>query len=228
MSYVKDTDIFDATNGGLDIILSYYPNAEKATTSNKQFKLRESEKTASASLKKLQNGIWVVTDFGGDQVPRNGIMVCASEENFDYGKACAYLGSLYRIEGAPIEVFKPIIQKRELADGETPKTYDFKYKEFTEKELALLGSRVNASHCEEFQLKSIESYTYFKDNDLFQQAKSLFKDLNDKNISMLIRRLNKDWKNYLSSLKEFYNGNPKGLTGKPSYPKPKKLSKVLY
>lgn len=165
MSYVKDTDIFDATNGGLDIILNYYPNAEKATTSNKQFKLRESEKTASASLKKLSNGIWVVTDFGGDQVSRNGIMVCASEENLDYGKACAYLGSLYRIEGAPIEVFKPIIQKRELAEGETPKTYDFKYKEFTEKELALLGPRVNASHCEEFQLKSIESFTYFKENE---------------------------------------------------------------
>jgi hypothetical protein len=165
MSYVKDTEIFEATNGGLDIILSYYPNAEKAISSNKQFKLRESEKTASASLKKLANGIWVVTDFGGDQVSRNGIMVCAIEENLDYGKACAYLGSLYRIEGAPIEVFKPIIKKRELTEGETPKTYDFKYKEFTEKELALLGPRVNASHCEDFQLKSIESYTYFKDNE---------------------------------------------------------------
>ena len=68
---------------------------------------------------------------------------------------------------------------------------------------------------------------YFKDNHLFQQAKSLYHNLNDKNISMLIRRLNKDWKNYFSSLKEFYNGNPKGLTGKPSFPKPKKLSKVF-
>lgn len=69
--------------------------------------------------------------------------------------------------------------------------------------------------------------TYFKDNTLFQQAKSLYKDLNDKNISMIIRRLNKDWKNYFSSLHDFYNGNPKGLTGKPSFPKPKKLSKVF-
>ena len=69
--------------------------------------------------------------------------------------------------------------------------------------------------------------TYFKDNDLFQQAKSLHNDLNDKNISMIVRRLNKDWKNYFSSLKEFYNGNKLGLTGKPSFPKPKKLSKVF-
>jgi len=69
--------------------------------------------------------------------------------------------------------------------------------------------------------------TYFKDNDLFQQAKSLHNELNTHNSSMLIRRLNKDWKNYFSSLKEFYNGNPKGLTGKPCFPKPKKLSKVF-
>ena len=69
--------------------------------------------------------------------------------------------------------------------------------------------------------------TYFKDNDLFQQAKSLHNELNAHNSSMIIRRLNKDWKNYFSSLKEFYNGNPKGLTGKPSFPKAKKLSKVF-
>ena len=69
--------------------------------------------------------------------------------------------------------------------------------------------------------------TYFKDNDLFQQAKSLNNDLNDKNISMIVRRLNKDWKNYFSSLKDFYNGNQLGLTGKPSCPKAKKLSKVF-
>jgi IS605 OrfB family transposase len=69
--------------------------------------------------------------------------------------------------------------------------------------------------------------TYFKDNDLFQQAKSLHNQLNAHNSSMIIRRLNKDWKNYFSSLKDFYNGNKLGLTGKPSFPKPKKLSKVF-
>ena len=73
----------------------------------------------------------------------------------------------------------------------------------------------------------IKINTYFKDNNLFQQAKSLNQILNAHNSSMLIRRLNKDWKNYFSSLKEFYNGNKLGLTGKPSFPKAKKLSKVF-
>ena len=87
--------------------------------------------------------------------------------------------------------------------------------------LSLNSGGINTSHT----INKVN--TYFKDNDLFIQAKSLYKDLNDKNISMIIRRLNKDWSNYFFSLKEFSNGNPKGLTGKPSFPKPKKLSKVF-
>jgi hypothetical protein len=54
MNYVKDTDIFDATNGGLRLP---YPNAHDVITKTaRQFKLRESEKTASA-LKLLENGV---------------------------------------------------------------------------------------------------------------------------------------------------------------------------
>jgi hypothetical protein len=49
------------------------------TKTARQFKLRESEKTASASLKLLENGVWVVTDFCGDAIPRNGVQVCALE-----------------------------------------------------------------------------------------------------------------------------------------------------
>ncbi|WP_026730176.1 hypothetical protein [Flavobacterium denitrificans] len=166
MSYVKDTDIFEKTNGGLDIILAYYPNAHKVITkTSRQFKLRESEKTASASLKQLENGVWVVTDFGGDQVPRNGIMVCMIEENKSYGEACAILGARYHIQGADLEVVKPIIEKRSLKTDETPNTFNFVYKDFTDKELAMLGPRVNEKICKEFNLKSCASYTHCKENE---------------------------------------------------------------
>ena len=167
MSYVKEQDIFDATNGGLDIILSYYPNANKVITKvAKQFKLRESEKTASASLKQLQNGVWVVTDFGGDQKSRNGIQVCALEESISYGEACSLLGSRYQIKGAELQVYKPIIQKRSLNADEVPGTYNFVYKDFTKKELALLGARVNEKICQEFSLHSCESFDYIKENEV--------------------------------------------------------------
>jgi hypothetical protein len=111
MNYVKDTDIFDATNGGLEIITSYYPNAHDVITKTaRQFKLRESEKTASASLKLLENGVWVVTDFGGDAIPRNGVQVCALEENKSYGEACAILGARFNVKGADLTIYKPTIK----------------------------------------------------------------------------------------------------------------------
>lgn len=167
MSYVKDTDIFDATNGGLDIITAYYPNALKVITKTaRQFKIRDSEKTASASLKQLQNGVWVVTDFGGDQLPRNGIMICQKEENISYGEACALLGARYNVKGAELQVYKPIIEKRPLAADETPKSYHFVYNEsISDKELALLGPRVNEQHCADFKLKSCKSFAYCKENE---------------------------------------------------------------
>jgi hypothetical protein len=166
MSYVKDTDIFDATNGGLDIITSYYPNARNVISKTaRQFKLRESEKTASASLKLLQNGVWVVTDFGGDSVSRNGIQVCALEERITYGEACALIGARFNIKGAEMQIHKPKLEKRPLAPEEVAGSYYFVYKDFTEKELSLLGPRVNAAHCGDFKLRSCESFTYCKENE---------------------------------------------------------------
>lgn len=166
MSFVKDTDILEATNGGLEIILAYYPNADKVLSKTaRQFKLRESEKTASASLKQLSNNVWVVTDFGGDAVSRNGIQVCAVEEGISYGEACALLGSRYQVKGAEIQIVKPIIEKRSLKADEVPGTYHFTYKDFTVKELALIGPRVNEKHCEDFKLRSCKSFSYCKENE---------------------------------------------------------------
>lgn len=60
---------------------------------------------------------------------------------------------------------------------------------------------------------------------LFQQAIEFsIKYLNDKNISMLITRLRKDWANFFTFLKDFKKGK---LSHPPSYPKPKKLKQVF-
>lgn len=166
MSFVKDTDILNATNGGLDIILSYYPNAAKVLhKAARQFKVRETEKTASASLKQMPDGVWVVTDFGGDQKSRNGVQICQLEEGVSYGEACAILGARFHIEGAKLQLVKPIIERRALEPEEVPGGYDFEFKDFTDAELKLLGPRVNSVHCGEFKLKSCESFTYFKENE---------------------------------------------------------------
>lgn len=67
---------------------------------------------------------------------------------------------------------------------------------------------------------------YFQNNNLLNQAKLASANLNDKNISMVVRRIKKDWSNYFKSLKE-YIANPSPFSGKPSYPKAKKLSQVF-
>ena len=63
-------------------------------------------------------------------------------------------------------------------------------------------------------------------NDLYQQLLSEGQQLNDKNISQVITRLAKDWKNSLKNLKAYY-AKSKKFTGKPNTPKAKKLSKVF-
>jgi len=165
--YVEDHKILEATNGGLDIIVYYYPNANKVVhKAAKTFKIRESEKTASASLKQLSGGVWVVTDFGGDQKSRNGIQVCMLEESVSYAEACMLLGSRYSIEGAKMEVHMPIIEKRPLKPEESKGDYYFNYNEtISDAELKLLGPRVNEAHCKIVKLKSCKSFTYCKDNE---------------------------------------------------------------
>ena len=68
---------------------------------------------------------------------------------------------------------------------------------------------------------------YFNHNhvnfELFNQAKAVCIHLNDKNVGEIVGRLHKDWSNFFTALKKFKNNNN---LQKPSYPKPKKLSKV--
>lgn len=66
-------ELLDATNGGLDIILKYYPQAKSCVQNpNRKFKIRD-EKTPSASIKQLENGRWILTDFGGDGIAKDAI-----------------------------------------------------------------------------------------------------------------------------------------------------------
>ena len=62
--------------------------------------------------------------------------------------------------------------------------------------------------------------------ELFNQAKLACLDLNDKNVGEIVGRLHKDWSNFFVTLKKFNSNKSNNNLQKPSYPKPKKLSKV--
>ena len=141
MAYVKFEDILEQTDGGLDIITSYYPDAQNALSrKDKKFKIRD-EKTASASIRRKKDGNYYVTDFGGDQRERNAIGICMLETGKDFPEACAYLGGRFRIqsEGADWKPLLPGIDKRPLKAKEEPGTYDIQFKDFTDEELKMIG-----------------------------------------------------------------------------------------
>lgn len=165
MAYIDYKDLLEQTNYGLQIITMYYPDAANALTrKDKKFKIRE-ERTASASIRLKGNSYWV-TDFGGDQKERNAIGVCMFETGKSFVEAVNYLGSVFKVKGASTWVeIKPEWSKRPLKEGESYKDYDIEPKEFTDEELSILGPKVNESHCKDYNLVSLKSFTFCKETE---------------------------------------------------------------
>lgn len=130
MQYVDADEILQQTNGGLDIILSLYPDAaESEHKRNRKFKIRD-EKTASASLHRKHDpakgmDVWLVTDFGNDSKPRNGILCYALENNLSYVDAIQELARQYNIVGAKPEDAPRAEYSERPASAEEPEGHKF-------------------------------------------------------------------------------------------------------
>jgi len=101
MPFFKTEDIFNASNGGLNIILNLYPQAyDCVSQKNKKFKLRDSDKTASVALKEFNDGgitVWKIKDFGNTGTLKNGIDCWMEEKMVDFATACAQLAGIYNV-----------------------------------------------------------------------------------------------------------------------------------
>lgn len=114
---ISKEQIFSATNGGLDIILSYYPSARNVLEGNaKHFAIRD-ERTPSASIRNF-SGIWKVTDFGGDGGARDAISICMEEEGLNFPQALNFLADRYGIEGITSSINKPKVTERKATNKE--------------------------------------------------------------------------------------------------------------
>jgi len=90
-----DLERLFAEDGGERYIIKHYPDAQDSFRNTlRKFKTRE-EKTASASVKKMDTGEWGVTDFGNDQKWRNAIQIAMLEEGWDYGQALRDVCTFY-------------------------------------------------------------------------------------------------------------------------------------
>jgi len=160
MSYQLSDSILEATNGGLDIILSYYPQAQKAVEKkNEKFKIRESEKTASCSLFN-KGGVWLVTDWGGDGKSRNGINICMLEDNLTFGEALKLLAGRYKVANiAEQSAHKPGYTSRKAKADEKEGDFTYTARDFTNAELSVLGPRVTQTVCHKYFLFAADHYT---------------------------------------------------------------------
>lgn len=126
-------EILERTNKGLDIILRYYPEAEKCLgKKNIPFKYRKGERTASAFLKELgKNGQarWQIKDFGsGDAM--DCFAVVMQEEGCDFHDAVKTICNMFGLvnqEQLEKEI-KPEFSSRAKTPEEKVGEFIFNYK----------------------------------------------------------------------------------------------------
>lgn len=162
---IKADDILQATKGGLDIILYYYPQArESAENPRKPFNLRN-EKTPSAFLKEFGNQ-WKVTDFGDDAQARSCFDICMQEENVKFYEAVCLLADRYGVSNTiNSAINKPEIRQRPAGDDEPDGHFNYEIKkEWTKQELEIFGHRVKQDHVDKLSYRSLAWYSKTKKN----------------------------------------------------------------
>ena len=93
---ITKEDIFQKTEGGLDIIRYYVPEIDECLRTKKKFKLHE-EETPSSSIKKMSDGNYVVADFGDGGRWMNGIALVQDKEKVEYGEAIRIIAERHGI-----------------------------------------------------------------------------------------------------------------------------------
>ncbi len=154
--------ILEATNGGLDIILHYYPQADECVNTNKKFKIRD-ENTASVSMKEY-DGVWFIKDWGNDKKGRNGIDVCMECEGLTFNEALAVLADRHGVDYKyKPEINKPIFKQRSRDVADTQWTWKAK-KAASVEDMAALSSWIKAGDIidlmEKYHVYALEYYTY--------------------------------------------------------------------
>jgi len=209
-AYSKEK-IYTASNLGLDIITSYYPDAENAIgKTNHAFKTRD-EKSASSYLwfSKDQN-TWCVKDFG-DNSAINSIDVCIKEDNLTFAEACKKWAVHYGIAIVTPENYKPEIKFSTAEKGVTTENFDIKYADqIPEAALKMIGVHVTQEICDKYDFRYVtELTTYFV----------------NKNTKVLTRLVKKPTENY--PIFAFYN-KTWVKTYEPLADKEKKHPRFLY
>lgn len=155
---ITTDQLYAATNRGLDIIRSFYPEARE---DGKKFKCRE-EDDASACIK-LYKGVWKLTDFGDDGHALSPLDIAMKETGLSFPKAVALMAERFCVRDESIrESNKASISSRPANPDEQEGDFHWQEKEFTEQELKVLGPKVTREICEAYHYKSLAWYSRTK------------------------------------------------------------------
>ena len=162
---IKVEQIYEATHGGLDIILDLYPQAKDCVgAKNKHFAIRN-EKTPSACLRQV-NGIWKVTDFGGEGRAESPIDLYMHETGiYRFNEAILQLAAKYGVtDELNRTVNRPDFFERPARVDERDGQRYFEFNDsFSEYELKVLGPLVTQNNTDELHWHSVKAIRYIKD-----------------------------------------------------------------
>lgn len=165
--------LYKETNGGLDIILYYYPQAKvclEAGKEKKKFKVRLNEKTPSATLlpPDEKHDYYRVCDFGDDGHAISPIDICMKEDGISTMRFYEAVLKLAARHGVNDElnrnINKPRIEQRSATPSEKDGDRPFKLmKKIPEDHLKIFGPRVTHEHAEFLNWHEAEYLGYVKD-----------------------------------------------------------------
>lgn len=170
---IRIEDLYRATNKGLDIIFHYYPQARGCEGTNKKFKVRPEEKTASACLFLKKGGgaddeVWKVVDFGDDGRAISPLDICKREEGIERTyEAVLRLAALFDVrDELNHAVNKPDVRKRPATAEEKEGERVWKLKpEIPEAHLKVLGPKVTREHAEELNWYEAEYVGWIRNRE---------------------------------------------------------------
>ena len=163
--------LYDNTSNGLDIILSYLPEASvgicKGVATKKKFKLR-AENTASACLYPRNDycDVWHIVDYGYDTKVKDPIHITAEHEHCMYNQALLRLCDRYGITNDGSNDVKPRMEFRPLQKGESEKTSAIRLAAKIPKDaLAVLGPNVLSEHTDALNWHLVEYLSHVVTGD---------------------------------------------------------------
>lgn len=177
--YIELTEVYQATNNGLDIIHREYPDSVGCETQkNKKFKTHTEKTPSSSLLFDKEKQVYYVINYARQDEGRK-YPIDIYKENY----SCDFKEALNRIVGdfnlnidgnKGIKSRKADIEARAANDDENEGDYTLFYKDsFTEFELKKLGKHIDPKHCDQLRFRSLEGYNYTYQDKKTKELKTI-------------------------------------------------------